>query len=51
MKLKTIVWDEGMRDPKLGNDVLPNKLFGIHIPYVSKEFNFNPFDEIICANQ
>ena len=35
IKLKTIVRDEGMRDPKPSNDVLLDKILGIHIPYVS----------------
>ena len=51
IKLKTIVRDEGMRDPKLSNDVLPDKLLGIHIPYVSQGFGFDPFGEIIYADQ
>ena len=35
IKLKAIVQDEGMRDPKSNNNVLLDELLGIHIPYVS----------------
>ena len=34
VELKSIVYDEGIRDPKMSNDVLPDKSFGIHIPDV-----------------
>ena len=31
MELKTIVRDEGVRDPELGNNVFLDELFDIHI--------------------
>ena len=34
IKLKVIIRDEGMRDPKSSNDVFPDKLLSIHIPDV-----------------
>ena len=40
-----------MRDPKSSNDVLLDKLFGIHIPDVSQRFGFDPFGEIVCVDQ
>ena len=32
IKLKAIVRDEGMKDLKPGDNIFPNKIFGIHIP-------------------
>ena len=29
--MKTIVQDEGVGDPKSGNNVFPDELFGVHI--------------------
>ena len=34
VELKSIVWDEGMKDPKTSVDVLLEKSVGIHIPDV-----------------
>ena len=34
IELKVIIRDEGIRDPKLSNDVLLDKLLSIHIPDV-----------------
>ena len=31
IELKTIVRDEGVKDPKSGNNVFPNELFDVHI--------------------
>ena len=50
IKLKSIVRDEGTRDPKPGNDIFPNKLFGINVSDIRQGFNFNSFGEIVCAN-
>ena len=50
IKLKVIIRDEGMRDPKSSNDVLPDKLLSIHIPDVSQGLGFDLFGEIVCAN-
>ena len=49
--MKTIVRDKGMRDPKLGDNVFLDKLLSIHISDVRQWFNFDPFGEIICADQ
>ena len=32
IKLKTIVRDEGMRDPKPSDNIFPNKSLGLHVP-------------------
>ena len=31
IKLKSIVQDEGTRDPEPGDDIFPDKLFGINV--------------------
>ena len=51
IKLKSIVRDEGMRDPEPGDNVFPDKFLGVHISDVCQGLGFNPFDEIVCANQ
>ena len=51
IKLKADVRDEGVGDPKSSNDVLPDKLLGIHIPDIGQGLGFDPFGEIVCANQ
>ena len=51
IKLKAVIRDEGMRDPKLSNDVLLDKLLSIHIPDVGQGLSFDPFDEIVYADQ
>ena len=51
IELKTIVRDEGTRDSKPSDNIFPNKSLGIHIPNICQWFNFNPFGEVIHANQ
>ena len=34
IKLKSVVRDEGIRDPKPSDNVLPHKSFGMHVPDV-----------------
>ena len=51
IKLKTIVRDEGMRDPKSSDNIFSHKSLGIHIPDVYQWFSFNPLGEVIHANQ
>ena len=50
IKLKTIVRDEGMGDPKPSDNIFPKKSLGIHVLDICQWFNFNPL-EVICANQ
>ena len=50
-KLKSVIRDEGMRDSKSSNDVLPDKFLCIHIPDVGQGLGFGPFVEIVCADQ
>ena len=50
-KLKAVIQDEGMRDPKSSNDVLPDKFLSIHILDVGQGLGFDPFCEIVCADQ
>ena len=38
-------------DPKSSNDVLPDKLLDIHIPDIGQGLGFDPFSEIVCADQ
>ena len=51
IKLQSIVRDEGMRDSKPSDNIFPNKSLGIHIPNICQWFNFNPFGEVIPADQ
>ena len=51
IKLKAIVRDEGMRDSKSSNDVLLDEFLCIHVPDVGQGFGFDPFGEIVCADQ
>ena len=50
-KLKVVIRDEGMRDPKSSNDVLLDKFLSIHILDVGQGLGFDPFCEIVYANQ
>ena len=50
IELKSIIWDEGMRNPELSNNTFPDKFFNIYIPNISQRFGFNPLGEIICAD-
>ena len=40
-----------MRDPELGDNIFLDKLLSIHISDVHQWFSFDPFGEIICADQ
>ena len=51
LKLKPIVRDEGMRDPKPSDNIFPDKSLGFHIPDIRQWFSFNPLGEVIRANQ
>ena len=51
VKLKAIVRDEGMRDPKSGDNIFLNKSLGIHVPDICQWFSFNPLDKVICGDQ
>ena len=51
IKLKAVIRDEGIRDPKLSNDVLLDKFLSIHILDVGQGLDFNPFGEIVYADQ
>ena len=51
IKLKSIVRDEGMGDSKSCDNIFPNKSFGIHVFDICQWFSFNPFGEIVYADQ
>ena len=51
IKLKAVIRDVGMKDPKSSNDVLPDKLLSIYISNVSQGLSFDPFGEIVDADQ
>ena len=40
-----------MRNTELSNDILPDKPLDIHISNISQRFSFNPFGEIVYADQ
>ena len=50
IKLKAVIRDEGMRDSKSSNDVLPDEFLCIHVLDVGQGLGFDPFGEIVCAN-
>ena len=50
IKLKAIIKDEGMGNPELSNDILPDKPLDIHISDISQRFSFDLFGEIVCAD-
>ena len=51
IKLKPVVRDEGMRDPKSSDNVLPHKPFGIHVLNVRQWFSFNSLGKVVSADQ
>ena len=51
IELKTVVRDEGARDFKPNDNSFSNKSLGIHIFDICQWFSFNPFGEVICADQ
>ena len=40
-----------MRYPEVSDNVLPEKLLYVHISDIHQRFSFNPFGEIVCADQ
>ena len=51
IKLKAIIRDKGVRDPKLKDNVFPNKSLSIHIIDICQWFSFNPLDQVIRVDQ
>ena len=51
VELKSIVQDEGLRYSEAGDNVLPDKLLYVHISDIHQRLSFNPFGEIVYANQ
>ena len=51
VELKSIVQDEGMRYSEAGDNVLLDKLLYVHISDIRQRLSFNPFGEIVCADQ
>ena len=47
IKLKAIIQDECMRDPKPSDNVLPCKFLCIHVFDIHQWFNFNSLGEVI----
>ena len=40
-----------MRYSKAGDNVLPEKFLYVHISNIRQRLSFNPFGEIVCADQ
>ena len=40
-----------MRYSEAGDNVLPDKLLYVHISDIHQRLSFNPFGEIVCADQ
>ena len=51
IKLKTIIRDEDMGDPKPSDNIFPNKSLSIHVLDICQWFSFNPLGEVIRADQ
>ena len=51
VELKSIVRDKGMRYREASDNVLPEKLLYVHILDICQRLSFNPFGEIVCADQ
>ena len=51
IELKTVVQDEGTRDSESSDNIFLNKSLGIHNPDICQWFSFNPFGEVIYADQ
>ena len=51
VELKSIIRDEGMRYSETSDNVLLEKLLYVHISDIRQRLSFNPFGEIICADQ
>ena len=51
IKLKTIIQDEGMGDPKPSDNIFPNKSLGIHVLDICQWFSFNPLGKVIYVDQ
>ena len=49
--MKAVIENEGIRDPKSSNDILPDKLLSIHILNVGQGLSFDSFGEIVYADQ
>ena len=51
VELKSIVRDERIRYFEVGDNVLLDKLLYIYISDIRQRLSFNPFGEIVCADQ
>ena len=51
IKLKSVVQNEGVRNPKPNDNVSPHKPLSIHISDVCQWLSLNSFSEVISANQ
>ena len=51
VELESIVQDKGMRYFEVSDNVLLDKPLYVHILDIRQRLNFNPFGEIVCANQ
>ena len=49
--MKSIVRDEGMRYSEVSDNAFPDKLLYVHILDIRQKLSFNPFGEIVCADQ
>ena len=50
IKLKSIVRDEDMRDPKPSDNVFLDKIFGVNISDIRQGLSFNSFGAIVYAD-
>ena len=51
VKLKVIVRDKRIKDPKPCDNVFPNEFLGIHVPNIYQWLSFNLFSEVFRADQ
>ena len=51
IKLKPIIRDEDVRDLKLSDNIFPYKSLDVYISDIWQGLSFNPFGEVISADQ
>ena len=51
IELESIIRNKSSRNSKSCNNVLPDKPLHIYVPDVRQGLSFNPFGEVVCADQ
>jgi len=51
VKLKTVIWDQSMRNSKPSDNALSDESFGIHVPNIGKGLDFYPLGKVVRADE